>query len=882
MNYFSVNFKNKRLNQFLSFLVLTLISLFPVNLAFADVITLTTGTTWLCPAGVTSIQVECWGAGGGGGGTSTNAVRAGGGGAGGSYVQNISVAVTPGTSYTYSIGAGGTAGGSGSSGAAAGSGGNTTITIGATIIRATGGGGGGNATSTSVPANCGTAGVSSSASNIGYSGGFNYTGGNGAPGVASVRSGGGGGAAGSNGGGGNASIADASGGIAGTGGANGAAGISTGNAVVGTAPGGGASGGYGSAKSGAVGGAGRIVITYSTGPAAPSVTTTAATSLSSTGATMNGNITGDGGTAITDRGFCYKTASGVLITDNFTTEGGITTGTYSKAVSGLSVNTQYFYKAYAINSVGTTLSSTELSFYTLADVPDAPTLNGASQTYMSVAVNSSTNPATTQYAIYETSTSKFVQADGTLGISAVWQTAATWGTKTVTGLTALTSYAFQVKARNGVNTETVYGSTASLLTLANTSPTLSVGAITAFGSQCINTSTGPNSFTITGANLSTADVTVDALSGYTYSTTSDGTYTTTLTLTQGGGSLSQDVFVKFSPLAVQSYDGNISISGGGATSVNRSVTGSGINTAATVSSTSPATSITSTTVSLSGEVTDAGCQAITARGICYGTTLNPDLTGSFTTESGTTGVVSSNVTGLLPNTLYHFRAYATSSAGTSYGSDVTFTIAGLSIPVANAASAILSDGFTANWSAVDGATSYLLDVSTNSSFATTILSENFSLCTADVATDITASINTYTQTAGWSGTKLYQNIGVIRVQSSSTAAVGSLITPTVNLSTNGGNATFTFDCGIYTGSATSPVTVWHAPDGTTFTQVGSSFTTPASMTTQTFSITGGTATSKIKIQGDGVAGHRFNIDNINVGQNMNLAGYDNLTVNGTS
>jgi len=59
-------------------------------------------------------------------------------------------------------------------------------------------------------------------------------------------------------------------------------------------------------------------------------------------------------------------------------------------------------------------------------------------------------------------------------------------------------------------------------------------------------------------------------------------------------------------------------------------------------------------------------------------------------------------------------------------------------------------------------------------------------------------------------------------------------------------------------------------------------TTTATMTTRTFSITGGTATSKIKIQGDGLANHNFIVDNISIGQNMNLVGYDNLTVNGTS
>jgi uncharacterized protein (TIGR02145 family) len=41
--------------------------------------------------------------------------------------------------------------------------------------------------------------------------------------------------------------------------------------------------------------------------------------------------------------------------------------------------------------------------------------------------------------------------------------------------------------------------------------------------------------------------------------------------------------------------------------------------------------------------------------------------------SGTTGTFSSSITGLTANTLYYVRAYATNSAGTAYGNEVSFT-----------------------------------------------------------------------------------------------------------------------------------------------------------------------------------------------------------------
>ena len=415
-----------------------------------------------------------------------------------------------------------------------------------------------------------------------------------------------------------------------------------------------------------------IVVTSTAALSTPAVSTTSVTSILSNGATFNGDITADNSASILDRGFSYKTSTGVILTDNQTAEGGTTIGTYSKVFTGLSVNTQYFYKAYATNSEGTTLSDTEIHFYTLANVPDPPTVNNATPTTLDVAVNINENPATTEFAIQETGDS-YVQTDGSLNTTAVWQTAATWGTKTVTGLAQNKSYTFNVKARNGDNTETLFGATATLSTSISSSPILSVGTIAAFSStQCLNSTGGPNGFTITGSNLTTSDVTVAALSGFSYSTTSDGTYTATLTYTQAGGDFSQTVYVKFTPTAIQSYSGNIVVSGGGATSVNRSVSGSGIDIAPSVTTTTPATNITATTVTMSGDVTDGGCQTISARSICYGIALNPDLSGTYSTESGTTGTFSSNIASLEPNTLYHFRAYATSTAGTSYGTDGTF------------------------------------------------------------------------------------------------------------------------------------------------------------------------------------------------------------------
>jgi hypothetical protein len=63
---------------------------------------------WTCPAGVSALQVECWGAGGGGGGGTTTS--GGGGGGGGEYSCEPNYAVIPGNVYTYAVGRAGQGG----------------------------------------------------------------------------------------------------------------------------------------------------------------------------------------------------------------------------------------------------------------------------------------------------------------------------------------------------------------------------------------------------------------------------------------------------------------------------------------------------------------------------------------------------------------------------------------------------------------------------------------------------------------------------------------------------------------------------------------------------------------------------------------------------
>jgi hypothetical protein len=85
----------------------------------------------------------------------------------------------------------------------------------------------------------------------------------------------------------------------------------------------------------------------------------------------------------------------------------------------------------------------------------------------------------------------------------------------------------------------------------------------------------------------------------------------------------------------------------------------------------------STTVSSGGNVTSGDGSDITARGVVWGTSSNPDIFLSTLTSDGTgRDIFTSRITGLTAFTKYYVRSYATNSVGTGYGTEVSF-IAGI-------------------------------------------------------------------------------------------------------------------------------------------------------------------------------------------------------------
>ena len=87
------------------------------------------------------------------------------------------------------------------------------------------------------------------------------------------------------------------------------------------------------------------------------------------------------------------------------------------------------------------------------------------------------------------------------------------------------------------------------------------------------------------------------------------------------------------------------------------------------------TAIGSTTATGNGNITDLGDPDPSAYGVVWNTTGAPTTADNMTNEGATnvTGAFTSSMSGLTPNTTYYVRAYATNTAGTSYGNEVSFT-----------------------------------------------------------------------------------------------------------------------------------------------------------------------------------------------------------------
>jgi hypothetical protein len=96
----------------------------------------------------------------------------------------------------------------------------------------------------------------------------------------------------------------------------------------------------------------------------PTLITMALTNISTTTAISGGEISNDGGSTVTERGICYGTATDPTTKDTKIINATTGTGSFIANMTNLTINTLYYVRAYAVNSMGTAYGN-EFSFTTL-------------------------------------------------------------------------------------------------------------------------------------------------------------------------------------------------------------------------------------------------------------------------------------------------------------------------------------------------------------------------------------------------------------------------------------------------------------------------------------------------------------------------------------
>ncbi len=379
--------------------------------------------------------------------------------------------------------------------------------------------------------------------------------------------------------------------------------------------------------------------------------TNTATSISSSTAILGGNVTDEGATQVSARGLVYGTSTG---SSTFSVTIGSGAGTFTGTITGLVQGTTYFVRSFATNVQGTSYGA-ETSFTTQTRPTLSATTTPSSLTTTS-AIGGGTISSTGGANITTTGLVWDASVNPTISLSTKTTDGALTGTFTssITGLAQGATYHVRAYATNSIGTS--YGPDITFTTL--TTPTVSATATVTSITGTTATGGGTISFdggsTVTSRGLvwgtSTGASTFSVTSG-----TGTGTYTASLT----GLSIATTYFVK--PFATNTvgtvYGPEVSFT-----------TPNTATLASTISST-----ITSSIAILGGVLSSTG-GATTSIGIIYSTS------SSFATYSTTTinanasaGTYTTSISGLSELTTYYAKAYATNSAGTTFGPTISFT-----------------------------------------------------------------------------------------------------------------------------------------------------------------------------------------------------------------
>ena len=230
-------------------------------------------------------------------------------------------------------------------------------------------------------------------------------------------------------------------------------------------------------------------------------------------------------------------------------------------------------------------------------------------------------------------------------------------TSTMDGLTSGVTYYVRAYATNSVGTD--YGNQVSFNTLT-LPPSLTTAVVTAIAAS---TATSGGNITTDGGSPVTAR-------GICWGTTENPTVANNKT--EDGTGTGSFVSNLTNLTGVTTYYIRAYATNSQGTAYGNQVTFTTSAVVAPTLTTTEVTGLTSTTAVSGGNITNTGGAVITVNGVCWSAFENPTTADNITSDATGSATFVSNITGLTNGTIYYVRAYATNSAGTSYGNQLTF------------------------------------------------------------------------------------------------------------------------------------------------------------------------------------------------------------------
>ncbi len=399
----------------------------------------------------------------------------------------------------------------------------------------------------------------------------------------------------------------------------------------------------------------------------PTISTTTISTLIARTAIVGGNILDDGYSDVSERGVYYGTDT-IPENNGVKFQIGSGVGLFSDTIRDLSINTKYYVRAYATNSIGTVYGNRQ-SFTTNDGVPtfttmDITNVTAESATSGGIITDDGGYTITWRGVCWNTTPiSTFDDAD-----TQASQNGEGTGSYTVNMTTLKPNTTYYVRAFAANNEAGLFLGDEKSFTTKDGIPeviTLDISDITIESAISGGNVTKDGGFPIIARGICWNDYNTfpNILENHTTDGSGTGDYASNIT----GLNANTTYYVR-------AYAKNSNSSGSSGYTVYGEVksftTDDGLPNGLT---TTEISNITATTATSGGNIADDGGFAITFRGVCWSTTNNPTISDSHTTDGSGAGSFTSSITGLSEWTTYYIRSYATNETGTTYGQQLTFT-----------------------------------------------------------------------------------------------------------------------------------------------------------------------------------------------------------------